>query len=191
MEDVSATDLDWFWRGWFYTNDNVDVNLEDVKWFKLTSEKTDPEKKGVKVKQGDLASAKTNGPASDFSNGPQQFSLSNTPEFLNGEFRSHEDDNAIRAKLADKNIYELKFRNVGGLVTPLVIEWTYKDGSKELERIPAEVWRLNENVFSKVFIKEKEVVNIVIDPNFELADVEMRNNVFPKKAASRFEQFKK
>ena len=67
-----------------------------------------------------------------------------------------------------------------------------KDGSKEIERIPAEIWRINENEVVKVFVKEKEVVNIVLDPNFELADVEMNNNVFPKKTTeSRFDQFKK
>ena len=192
MEDASAVDLDWFWRGWFYTNDNVDVNMEEVKWFKLRSEKMDPERREVKVKQGDLASSKKNSSASDFSNGPEQFTLTNTPELLYGEFKSREDDNAIRMKLEGKNIYQIKFKNVGGLVTPLVIEWTYKDGSKEIERIPAEVWRVNENEITKVFIKDKEVVNILLDPNFELADVEMNNNVFPKKSAeSRFDQFKR
>jgi hypothetical protein len=189
MEDASAVDLDWFWKGWFYTNDNVDVDLADVKWFQLRTAKIDPEKKDVKIQQGDLASAKG---ATDFSNGPQQFTLSNTPESLNGEFRSREDDNAIRAKLDGKNIYQLTLRNVGGLITPVVIEWTYKDGSKEIERIPAEVWRENENQVVKIFIKDKEVVNILLDPNFELADVEMSNNVFPKRTSgSRFDQFRK
>jgi hypothetical protein len=189
MEDASAVDLDWFWRGWFYTNDNVDVDLADVKWFQLRTEKVDLEKKDVKIQRGDLSASKS---ASDFSNGPQPFTLTNTPESLNGEFRSREDDNAIRAKLEGKNIYQLKFRNVGGLVTPLVIEWTYVDGSKEIERIPAEVWRENEVEVTKLFIKEKEVVNIVLDPNFELADVELGNNVFPKRpSGSRFDQFRK
>ena len=189
MEDASAVDLDWFWKGWFYTNDNVDVDLAEVKWFQLRTTKVDPEKKGVKVQQGDLTSAKG---STDFSNGPHPFTLSNTPESLNGEFRSREDDNAIRAKLEGKNIYELKLRNVGGLITPVVIEWTYKDGSKEIERIPAEVWRENENQVVKIFIKDKEVVNILLDPNFELADVEMSNNVFPKRSSgSRFDQFRK
>jgi hypothetical protein len=77
-------------------------------------------------------------------------------------------------------------------VTPLIIEWTYKDGSKEIEKIPAEIWRSNENEVTKVFVKDKEVTNIILDPNFELADVEMSNNVFPKKTTeSRFDQFKK
>ncbi|HEX6224299.1 MAG TPA: M1 family metallopeptidase [Chryseolinea sp.] len=194
MEDASAVDLDWFWRGWFYSTDNVDVDLADVKWFKLRSVSVEPEKKKLKVKRGDLDSgndgSKTN--ENDFSDGPEEFTLLNTPENLQGEFKSRVDDNAIRQKLEGKNIYQLTLKNSGGLVTPLVIEWTFKDGSKEIERIPAEVWRLNENVVTKVFIKEKEVVNILLDPNLELADVEVRNNVFPKKTTpSKFDQFKK
>lgn len=189
MEDASAVDLDWFWRGWFYTNDNVDVDLADVKWYQLKTTKVDPEMKGVKVQQGDLASSKG---SNDFANGPQMFTLTNTPESLHGEFKSRVDDNAIKGKLEGKNIYQLRLRNVGGLVTPIVIEWTYKDGSKEIERIPAEIWRENENEVVKIFIKDKEVVNILLDPNFELADVELGNNVFPKRASgSRFDQFRK
>jgi aminopeptidase N len=193
MEDASAVDLDWFWRGWFFTTDHVDVDLNEVKWFRLKSATVEPERKNLNVKRGDLESetgGKGNG--NDFSEGPQEFGLTNTPEFLQGEFRSRIDDNAVRQKLEGKNIYQLTFRNLGGLVTPLVIEWTFKDGSKEIERIPAEIWRTDENQVSKVFIKEREVVNIVVDPNFELADVEIRNNVFPKKTVpSRFDQFKK
>jgi len=193
MEDASAVDLDWFWRGWFFTNDNVDVELAEVKWFKLKTEKLDPEKKDVKVTAGDLpVSGKGNDTSNDFSKGPQEFTVINTPDQFYGEFKSRVDDNAIRQKLDGKNIYELKFKNVGGLVTPIVIEWTYKDGSKETERIPAEIWRINETEVKKVFIKEKEVVNILVDPNFELADVDVNNNTFPKKAPeSKFDQFKK
>lgn len=191
MEDASGTDLDWFWRGWFYTVDNVDVDLAEVKWFKLSQEKPDPENKGVHVTAGDLKTQNDKSPKTDFSGGPQPFTLSNTPPQLNGEFRSRGDDNAIRVKLEGKNIYELTFRNVGGLVTPLVIRWKYADGSEEIERIPAEVWRTNEQQVSKVFIKDKEVVNIVFDPDFELADTEVSNNVFPKrKTPSKFDQFR-
>jgi hypothetical protein len=193
MEDASAVDLDWFWRGWFFTTDHVDVDLQEVKWFKLTSTTVEPERKGLRIKRGDLESSSNNDSNSnDFSNGPQEFTLINTPEFLQGEFKSRVDDNAVRQKLEGKNIYELTFRNVGGLVTPIVIEWTYKDGSTEIEHVPAEIWRTDENQVTKVFIKDKEVVNIVLDPNFELADVEMRNNVFPKKTIpSKFDQFKR
>ncbi|HEY0742226.1 MAG TPA: M1 family metallopeptidase [Chryseosolibacter sp.] len=192
MEDASAVDLDWFWRGWFYTTDHVDVELADVKWFKLKNQKQDPEKKKVKTQSGDLAAGKSQNAATDFSNGPEEFTLVDTPEQLYGEFKSRVDDNAVRQKLDGKNIYQLKFKNVGGLISPIVVEWTYKDGSKELERIPAEIWRINESEVTKVFVKDKEVVNIVVDPNSELADVEAKNNVFPKRSTeSRFDQFKK
>jgi hypothetical protein len=192
MEDASGVDLDWFWRGWFYTTEHVDVDLAEVKWYKLKTSEVDPEKKKVKTKSGDLSAAKGgDAPAADFSNGPKEFTLLNTPPNMNGEFRNAVDDNAIRQKLEGKNIYELKFKNIGGLVTPLIIEWTYTDGSKEIDRIPAEIWRNNEVEISKVFIKQKEVANIVVDPNFELADVEVSNNTFPKKTQSKFDQFKK
>jgi hypothetical protein len=191
MEDASAVDLDWFWRGWFFTTDDVDVAMADVKWFKLKSEKIDPEKKTVKAKAGDLNATQKDG-STDFSKGPQEFTMINTPDQFYGEFKSRVDDNAIRQKLENKNIYQLKFKNVGGLVTPLVIEWTYKDGSKEIERIPAEIWRTNESEVTKIFVKEKEVVNILIDPNAELADVDITNNAFPKKPVeSKFDHFKK
>jgi hypothetical protein len=190
MEDASAVDLDWFWRGWFFTTDHVDISVEDVRWYKLKTQSTDIENKGKTVKSGDLTASTSS--ANDFSKGPQEFTLINTPERFYGEFLSRVDDNAIRKKLEGKNIYEVKFKNRGGLVMPLVIEWTFKDGSKEIERIPAEVWRINENEIAKVFVKDKEVTNIVFDPNFELADVEVSNNVFPKKAEeSKFDQFKK
>ena len=192
MEDASAVDLDWFWRGWFYTTDHVDVEVSNVKWFRLNNEVSDPESKTVRAAPGDLAQGDDQGGGGeDFSRGPQDFTLTNTPPQLYGEFRSRVDDNAIRQKLEGKNIYEITFTNKGGLVTPLVIQWTYKDGSREVEHIPAEVWRLNEQQVTKVFIKDKEVTNIILDPNFELADVDVTNNSFPKNPETRFDRFKK
>src|SRR6187431_2266183 len=105
MEDASAVDLDWFWRGWFYTTDNVDVEVEEVKWFTMRSEKLDPEKKNVKVKAGDLSASK-DAKATDFSNGPQEFTVTNSNDQSFGEFRSRINDNAVRQKLVGKNIYQ-------------------------------------------------------------------------------------
>jgi hypothetical protein len=192
MEDASAVDLDWFWRGWFYTTDHVDIAVDEVKWFKLKSTQADPENKNKTVSGGELGAKAGEKSATDFSAGPQEFTLINTPDQFYGEFKSRVDDNQVRQKLEGKNIYQVKFKNIGGLVMPLVIEWTYKDGSKQIEKIPAEIWRSNESEITKVFIKDKEVTNIVLDPNFELADAEVSNNVFPKKPAdSKFDQFKK
>ncbi|HNP96362.1 MAG TPA: M1 family metallopeptidase [Cyclobacteriaceae bacterium] len=191
MEDASGTDLDWFWRGWFYTTDNVDVTLDDVRWFQMKEEQMDPEKKSITVKQGDLTSQNNSGKADDFSSGPQPLTVENTPEDSYRDFRSRINDNAVKQSLKGKNLYELTLKNTGGLISPVIIEWTYKDGSKEIERIPAEIWRLNEIEVKKVFIKDKEVTNVVIDPNRETADVNTSDNIFPKRTSdSKFDKLR-
>ncbi|MEM7106742.1 MAG: M1 family metallopeptidase [Bacteroidota bacterium] len=191
MEDASAVDLDWFWRGWFYTVDNVDVSVSDVKWFRMRSEETDIENKGKKVKKGDLNAVNSEGQMMDFGETPEPFSLVETDPRYYGEFRNRVDDKAIMEKFADKNFYQVKFENKGGLVTPLIIEFTFEDGSKEVERIPAEIWRYNEQSATKVFAFDKQVTNIVFDPNKETADTNEEDNVFPRKAeASKFDEFK-
>lgn len=193
MEDASAVDLDWFWKGWFYTTDACDQSIEQVKWFKMRKEQTDLEKKNINVEKGDLASNTGGQKFNDFNNGPEPFSLVATDSRLNGEFASRVDDKAIMQKLEDKNIYEVTLSNKGGLVMPVIIEWTYKDGTKEIDRIPAEIWRVNEQKAIKVFVKQKEVTNIVLDPNQEITDLNMQDNVFPKRTESpnKFEEFKK
>jgi hypothetical protein len=192
LEDASAVDLDWFWRGWFYTTDNNDQSIDQVKWFRLRDEKSSPEKKEVKTQKGDLAANTDSKKFDNFNNGPQEFSLIETPTQYYGEFQSKVDDKGIMDKLRGKNIYEITLSNKGGLVMPVIVEWTYKDGSKELERIPAEVWRINESKVSKVFVKEKEVASIVLDPGQETADINIEDNVFPKvEKESKFDEFKK
>jgi len=191
MEDASAVDLDWFWRGWFYSTDNVDIDLADVKWFKVKSEQKDVENKGVKATKGDLASAKS-AASTDFNQGPQEITVLPTDDRMYGDFRNKINDGEVITKLQSKNIYQLTLKNKGGLVMPVIIEWTYKDGTKETEKIPAEIWRINENEVKKVFAKDKEVTNIVIDPEHELADTDDSNNAFPKKPVeNKFDQLKK
>ena len=191
MEDASAVDLDWFWKCWFFTTDVCDQSIDQVKWFKMRKETNDPETKTPKVKQGDL-NAKGENKFDNFNNGPEPFSLTNTDPRMYGEFRSQIDDKAIMQKLENKNIYEVTLSNKGGLVMPVIIQWTYKDGSKEIERIPAEIWRINENKVTKVFVKDKEVTGIVLDPQQEVTDINAQDNVFPKsQSASKFDEFKK
>jgi hypothetical protein len=191
LEDVSAVDLDWFWRGWFYGTEVVDLELNDVKWYKTNTQVADPEKKNVTVQPGDLATKKET-KMNDFTNGPLPLTVINTPDANYGQFLSRLDDNAVRKNLENKNLYQLKFKNNGGLISPIVIEWTYKDGTKEIEKVPAEVWRLNEQEVTRVFVKDKEVVGIVVDPNAETADIDTSNNTFPKKQeVNKFDQLKK
>ncbi|HCW08863.1 MAG TPA: hypothetical protein DGG95_16020 [Cytophagales bacterium] len=192
MEDASAVDLDWFWRGWYYSTDNVDMTVDKVKWFKVKTEKTNLEGKEKNVTTKDLATGNSDKAVNDFSNGPTYITVLPTNDRFYGEFRSRIDDKAIINKLEDKNIYEVTISNKGGLVMPVIIEWTYKDGSKEIDRIPAEIWRLNENKFTKSFAKSKEVVSVSVDPMKETTDVNTDDNVFPRAAQpSKFEELKK
>ncbi len=187
MEDASAVDLDWFWRGWFFSTDQVEISLDEVKWFRLNTPQADPEKKNVTVKNQASGS-----PAQNFDNGPLPFTLLETNPQYNGEFRSSVNDQEIMQSLAGKNIYQVTLSNNGGLVMPVIIEWTYKDGTKEVDRMPAEIWRTNESRINKVFVKDKEVVKVVLDPMAETSDINTVNNVFPKvDGASRFDEFKK
>ncbi|WP_258100129.1 M1 family metallopeptidase [Marinoscillum pacificum] len=182
MEDASAVDLDWFWRGWFYSTDAVDVNVANVEWYRMASEDNQLESKIKNSK--------------DLSNSTSQ--INQTPKPLGfedvkyrGEFKNTLDEESLKAEMSDKNFYKVTFKNEGGLVTPLLIEWTYDDGSKEFEKLPAEIWRKNEQEVTKMFIKDKKVVSVSYDPFKETADVNEEDNVFPRvDEPSRFEKFK-
>lgn len=187
MEDASAVDLDWFWRGWFYTTDNVDVEVANVKWMRIKGENQTLEG-NVQAAEGSLGGEADSNP---LYGKPQEISLNDAQ--VRGEFRGAIPNEDIKNRLAGKNVYQVTFKNNGGLPTPIVIEWTYKDGSKEIEKLPAEIWRYNESEVNHLFVKDKEVANVVFDPYKKLADVDVENNVFPKvnQQDSRFEQFKK
>lgn len=190
MEDASAVDLDWFWRGWFYTTDNVDLAVDNVKWYRLETAQTNLESKNKTTRKGDLTKGQTN--ANPFDNEPEPLRVAPTDVQSYGEFRNRVDDKAILSRLENKNIYEVTLSNKGGLVMPVIIEWIYKDGTRETERLPAEIWKINEQKVSKVFVKDKEVAKVVLDPNLETADVDTGDNVFPATSnTSRFDEFKK
>ena len=191
MEDASAIDLDWFWRGWFYSIDNVDVSVEGVKWFKMKNVDKPFENK-AKVENKEIKGKKTQSddPKYAMPFEPSEFYFSSTNKNEYREFMNQVDDDKIKMQNSNKNFYEVTFENKGGLVTPLIIEWTYEDGSIEIEKLPAEIWRLNETVVSKVFVKDKIVKNIKLDPNKETADVNMDDNNFPRlELKSDFEKF--
>ena len=190
MEDASAVDLDWFWRGWFYSVDHVDVGIEQVQWYKMRSGEKNLENREKKAKKGDLSPTANLGYLG-FGDVPQPFSLVETPDRFYGEFNNRLDHQTIVNKLADKNFYEIKLANHGGLVTPLILEFTFEDGTKREERIPAEVWRQNEKEITKVFYFDKVVAGIEFDPNAETGDTNPGDNVFPRvDKKSRFDAFK-
>ena len=215
MEDASAEDLDWFWRGWFYGIEACDISLDSVKWFKADlngNPKRVESTRQIRVAKpqlntfDDISKIRNRQDknivfAVDADSSLQDFYYKYAREMIKVDtmpdaikFVQFEDtlDVATKQQLAgNKNFYELQFTNRGGLVMPIIIEWTFKDGTKEIDRIPAQIWRKNENNVSKVFIKDKEVSNIKLDPYRETADIDESNNTWPGTITpSRFQIYK-
>ena len=206
MEDASAVDLDWFWRGWFYTNDCVDISLDQVNWFKINSANPDienPVSKNQKEKNStyigksrDAASIsktiteKDKG-AVDFytTYDPFETNILDREDYMIFLESLSADEKALLD--SNKNYYELEFSNIGGLVMPIILEFTFKDGTQEIVRIPAEIWKRNSEKIKKVFILDKELVNIKLDPFLETADVDLNNNYWPpRNEPTRFQLYK-
>jgi len=154
MEDASGVDLDWFWRGWFYTTDVTDIGIKNVK--KFYAEYSEQEK--------------------------VKFIEDSTEGLL------FKEESATKAN--KKFFYEITFDKPGGLVMPIIVEFTYKDGTKARKTYPAQIWRYNDTEITKVINSNKEISNITIDPDLETADVDTSNNNWPKKKDSKFSKFK-
>ena len=206
MEDASAVDLDWFWRGWFYGTDPVDIAIENVTWHKLDN-RTPAERKAEAKANFDREENyvsrefnKTDIPQTvleadpstrDFYNSYNPFTVTPEDEETYKKFMASLSEREKAVFNSNMNFYEMTFKNVGGLVMPLIIEFHYADGTSEIDRIPAEIWRKNETQVTKVFAKQKEVVRFVLDPKRETADIDESSNYWPRQyMPTRFEMFK-
>ena len=207
LEDASAVDLDWFIRGWYFTIDNVDIAVDDVRWYRLNTRNPEIENPIAsarnKANNRDIADERNKQEGikfyveederlQDFYYSYDQFAVTEESKRAYQRFNASLTD-AERALIGDnKHFYEIDFTNVGGLVMPIIIEWTYEDGTKEVERIPAYIWRKNETNVTKAFMKDKQVVQIRIDPDRETADTNEDNNYWPRvNKPSRFDLFKR
>ncbi len=178
MEDASAVDLDWFWRGWFYGIDYVDISIDKVAWLR-TGETPTPVDENEEI-DSELT----------FTEQPETFTLLDSPQRM-GEFMEPMNDNDYREMMKDKHFYDVTFSNLGGLVMPILLEFEFVDGTTEFKEIPVEIWREDESQVRKLFFFDKQVKSITVDPNLETADVDTNNNTFPRKIeASDFEKFK-
>ena len=227
MEDASGDDLDWFWRGWFYGTDAVDISLDSVK--------------SAKADLNTIAKMNRNLSQRPATPAYSAAALTNSFEDIS-KIRNREDksiqfyvdrDTAVRdfywkydrglaavdtekfkamaiskmppapanvasdfsedekGKYSNKYFYELDFSNKGGLVMPIIVEFTFKDGTKQLDRIPAQIWRLNEKTASKFYVQDKEVASIRLDPMRETGDIDESNNYWGRQAEpSKFQVFK-
>ncbi|WP_209329854.1 M1 family metallopeptidase [Lunatimonas salinarum] len=206
MEDASAVDLDWFWRGWFFGTETVDIAIEDVKWYTIDSGKPAElkarEREAYALEEAyitrdrnkeDVAETivEKDPAARDFYNSYDRFRVGPADEKQYQDFLKSLDTKERELLNAGLNFYEIKFKNNGGLVMPIILQFNYVDGTSEVEYLPAQIWRMDEYEITKVFGKQKEVAEIILDPFRETADVEEENNYWPRKfVPSRFELFK-
>ena len=195
MEDASAVDLDWFWRGWFYSTDHVDIALTDVKWFQLNTQNPALEKAFLQQKdaQKDVHIGVTRNQTAigqtvnerdpqidDFYGKRNIYEVDALDQKAYENFVAKTSPEDLAYLNVAKQLYELTFENLGGLVMPLIIEATFADGSTKVERIPAEIWRIEELKVSKVFVYDQAVVSFRIDPFLETADTDLDNNTWPR-----------
>ena len=208
MEDASGIDLDWFWRGWFYGTDNVDIAIDSVKYFRLDSKNPEKElalRKDEKKKKArgissirnekEIAQTQDEKDVSlkDFysTNDPYQPSILDKEEYDKYLDSLSKTDRTILDKSMGMNFYEIIFEMKGELLSPIIFELQYTDGTKDYHNLPAEIWRMGDKKVTKVFRTAKEVKQIVLDPYLETVDVDTENNYFPPRPQmSRFEIFK-
>ena len=196
MEDASAVDLDYFWRGWFYSTDYVDMGVKGVKKYYVTDKPTAQMK--AYMKENNLTEADlpplvylVDEASEDFDPSLKGASPMDSAKTLN-EFVMDALSAEERAALKNpKYFYEVSFEKPGGIPMPLIVEYSYADGTKETIKYPAEIWRKNDLEVKRVVSSEKEIVGIVVDPLLETADIDTSNNSWPKKETkSEFDQFK-
>lgn len=204
MEDASGVDLDWFWRGWFYTTDHCDISLDKVEWF--VADDRSPDQKEADTRRARTEAIPTLSEdrnkslpkfvdqipdLKDFYNSYDP--LATTPQQREAYDRMMASlTDAEKQLLAKKsNYYILQFSNVGGLIMPIIFMMEFEDGTTQEVRIPAEAWRVDSTKFSKMVVTEKKVVRFELDPHRETADVDRNNNYFPPELEpTRFEVFK-
>jgi len=204
MEDASGVDLDWFWRGWFYTTDHVDLSIERVRLFTpLTGNPEADKAAAMKEREAEpqtLSRERNKSLPKRVDQYPSLRDFYNTYDALVVTERDREEYQKFLQTLSPRerellqtglNFYSVDLKNIGGLVMPVIFEIEYMDGTKEMMRIPAEIWRYNHTEVSKLIMTAKEIRSISLDPRLETADVDMANNSFPRRPVkSRFQLFK-
>jgi hypothetical protein len=204
MEDASGVDLDWFWRGWFYTTDHVDISLDKVHLYRVNSQNPDTEEQWEReqfeqlpdnisdlLNQGMARRVEDKPELLDFYNEHDQFTATNAARNKYNKEMAKLEEWQKALLTSDNYFYVLDFSNLGGLVMPVILQITYADDTTEQLHIAAEIWRRTPQKVSKLLIREQEIKEIILDPNWETADVDTSNNFWPARPVkSRFELFK-
>jgi hypothetical protein len=206
MEDASGVDLDWFWRGWFYTNDHVDISLDAVRAYTLDTR--DPAIEKPLAKKEKDARPRTPAQTRNAELPKRTDAYPELKDFYNdydesvilpSDTKKYEEllKSLTKEKVktdvlkTQRNFYLVEFSNVGGLISPVILKIDYTDGSTEEMRIPAELWRVDNAKASKLLMTKKEIKGLQVDPHEETGDADVENNFWPRRAIkSRFQLFK-
>jgi hypothetical protein len=204
MEDASGTDLDWFWRGWFYTIDNVDVSIDGITEMNVSTKNPEVEQAWKRAQRAaqpiSITDQRNKGlprrvdahpELKDFYNANDDFTVTNKERNKYNESLGELEDWQKALLNQGKHLYLVDFTNIGGLVTPLVLEIQLASGKKYIERVPAEVWRYSSKKITKMIVTDEPITGLTQDPYWETADTDTSNNSWPRKVTpSRVELFK-
>jgi hypothetical protein len=204
MEDASGVDLDWFWHGWFYTTDHVDISIERVRLFQPFTGNPEIDKAARLKDRGEQPQTLSQERSKalpkrvdefpslrDFYNAYDELVVTERDRAQYQQFLQGLSPRERELLQTGLNFYVVDLKNLGGLVSPVIFDIEYMDGTHEMMRIPAEIWRFNNTEVSKLIMTDKEVRSISLDPRMETADVDMSNNNFPRRPIkSRFQLFK-
>ena len=192
MEDASAVDLDWFWRGWFYTTDFVDIGVESLNTVQMTSQPPAAyierlKSFGYSIEDLPPLVFRVNEDDEDYDENAAPFAGLDAEDYLDEAGLTVAQENLEKTNY----LYEITFNKPGGLVMPILVEYTYADGSTLTERYPVQIWRKNDDSYTRLLASEKEIVGVQVDPNEETADVNTTNNSWPRtKVQTDFDRFK-
>jgi hypothetical protein len=216
LEEASGVDLDWFWRGWFYTTDHVDIALDRVTHLKVDTRNPDVERAWRRERLEAAPPSRTElandaegveprlermPELEDFYSENDRFTVTNKDRNDYQDFLENLKDPMNsnpqwrrevleRAVADDRNYYVLEFSNLGGLVMPIILKLSYADGSEEMLYLPAEIWRRSPQRVSRLLMRQGELTAVELDPHWETADVDLYNNHYPRKILpSRLEVF--
>jgi len=206
MEDASGIDLDWFWRGWFYSTDRVDLAIDQVRWLQLDSKdpaiekpKTEAEKKArpqttTRQLNADLPKRVDRFPElQDFYDGYDEATVLPSGKKKHAALLKELAEAKIDPALLKtaRNFYLIDFSNVGGIVMPLPLRLEFTDGTTEELHLGAELWRYNTAKCAKLIMTAKELRAVTLDPRDEMADCDIENNFWPRRPVkTRFQLFK-
>lgn len=207
MEDASGVDLDWFWKGWFYGTEPVNQSIETVEWFGIDDQnpvvKKQKEKETFEAKRQTMSNIRNKTDIketivekekdmNDFYNSFDRFATTEEEKKKYQDYLASLSEEERNLVLSGKNFYVVNFKNKGGLPMPVIVKLQFEDGTDQIMRFPAEIWRLNDVSIKKVIPTDKKVVKWTLDPFYEIADIDTEDNAFPREPAqpTRVQLFK-